>query len=465
MEELKTSHQPAGLDLKQVILIHRHGARTPTHGDLIGHISSSLWKQCNLSPFLHAIQAAADHPRYTDNAVGTDKPHLLVAHPMHKKPPTVARISFGAPSGSRASEQHLAASRSVRQIKSMLQKAGVGSCFSGQLTDIGKLSLYDLGQNMRGLYIDQLKLMPSVLDSRSARFLYLRSTDYTRTIESLQYLLHGFYPPLKRQAPNSLNLHIHVRPDTTETMYPRDDCAALAVEIKRFRDTFKAHSAKRIETTLAKFPILANAFGAGISDMNKVFRIYDTLQCLEGNHLPLPQNVTQSHVEELTALVVDQWGKIFESSDFIASMSLGRFISEFSLQLQAAARGQHDTPKFAIYSGHDTTILPILSAFKASDGAHPGYGSNLLFELHKAQPKSSLWRRMTGWTPPSQHYVRMLYNGSAHALPGCAAPGQHFPGHSEICTLDAFMKEVERITPKNYETKCMSPLKVIPDWD
>ncbi|KAJ8327723.1 hypothetical protein O5D80_004059 [Batrachochytrium dendrobatidis] len=453
------SYHPAGMDLKQVIYIHRHGARTPTHGNLIGLTSASLWNQCNLSPFLKALQTVGDHTHYIERTSD-------LGHAAHKVPPTLSRIAFGAPSGTVASEQHLAASRTVRQLKSLLEKAGVGSCFSGQLTDIGKLTLYNLGQDLRKLYIDKLELLPPILDSRSSQLLYLRSTDYTRTIESLQFLLHGLYPPLKRQAPNSLNLQIHVLPDSAETMHPRDDCAALALEIKRFRDTFFARNANRIKSVLSKFPTFVHAFdGTGISDMNKVFRIYDTLQCLEGNGLPFPKGITEFHMQELTALVVDQWGKLFGSSNFIASMSLGRFVGEFSQQIQAASKGASKTPKMAVYSGHDTTILPILAAFRASDGTHPGYASNLSFELYKTRASDSTWRRLTGWTSPSQHYVRMLYNGKPRPLFGCASQNQHLPGHPEMCTLDAFMAEVDRITPKNYEVKCATPIKVVPDWD
>ena len=42
------------------------GARTPTHGNLIGLTSASLWNQCNLSPFLKALQTVGDHTHYIE---------------------------------------------------------------------------------------------------------------------------------------------------------------------------------------------------------------------------------------------------------------------------------------------------------------------------------------------------------------------------------------------------------------
>nr|KAJ3418650.1 hypothetical protein HK105_008054 [Polyrhizophydium stewartii] len=270
-------------------------------------------------------------------------------------PPALTRVAFGGPSGSAKSNSHLAASRTVEQLKSLLTKASASSCFSGQLTDAGKLMMVELGHELRELYVEKQRFLPQVLDSRTARSIYLRSTDYLRTIESLQFLVHGLYPPLKRQAPNALNLQIHVRPHSDETMYPHDDCATLAVEIKRFRDAFRANNARRLQTTLAKFPTLTRAFdGTNLSDMNKIFRIYDALQSLDGNGLPLPPGVTKEHIKELSDLVIDQWGRAFTSKDAVASLAVGRFFPELAAPLVAAARGDPKATKMSIFSGHDT---------------------------------------------------------------------------------------------------------------
>ena len=36
------------------------------------------------------------------------------------------------------------------------------------------------------------------------------------------------------------------------------------------------------------------------------------------------------------------------------------------------------------------------------------------------------------------HYVRCRYGDETLRLPGCATQGAHYPGHPELCTLDAF---------------------------
>lgn len=50
-----------------------------------------------------------------------------------------------------------------------------------------------LGRNLRHLYVDKLKLLPTVLtDSRDT---YFRSSPFPRALESLQHVIQGFFPP------------------------------------------------------------------------------------------------------------------------------------------------------------------------------------------------------------------------------------------------------------------------------
>ena len=79
-----------------------------------------------------------------------------------------------------------------------------------------------LGSRLRFYYIDQLKLMGQTLLPQS---LYIRSTDYSRTIESVQYLLGGLYPQKNRH--EGQDLQIHVRDYKDETMIPHTNCPSL----------------------------------------------------------------------------------------------------------------------------------------------------------------------------------------------------------------------------------------------
>lgn len=40
------------------------------------------------------------------------------------------------------------------------------------------------------------------------------------------------------------------------------------------------------------------------------------------------------------------------------------------------------------------------------------------------------------------------------ALPACGAPDDHFPGHLELCTFEAFSRRVAELTPSDWAAQC-----------
>ena len=416
---------PNNLELQQVVLVHRHGARTPVHKDLSNILYQGLWHQCSMKPMLEAFQQLQN----------VNEAHSM-EHPAHERPPTFNRIAFAA---------DLVDSWTSKQVNGVPSTGK--ECFYGQLTDGGKRMMQKLGTRLRDLYVDKLHVLPAVLQDSK---LYLRSTDYSRTIESLQYLLHGLYPSQFR---DGYGLKIHVFPDKNETMFPHNACASLAVQTKQFREAFRTSNAQRLSQTLSQFPLLDKALDS-LPMMNRIFRIYDLLKCMHGNEIELPKGYNKSHIDLLEQVVVDQWARVYDSGEEVSRKAIGRFVAEMAAPIQDAVAGKPDAPKLAVFSGHDSTIVPLLCAFKAFDGSYPDFASIVSFELFKSK---SFFDR--------SFYVRMSYNGEPVAIPACQAPDSHLKGDKTICSIDAFMKEVNRIVPQNYEADCASNETVAPDWD
>jgi hypothetical protein len=69
--------------------------------------------------------------------------------------------------------------------------------------------------------------------------------------------------------------------------------------------------------------------------------------------------------------------------------------------------------KFAMFAGHDTTIMPLLAAIQGNlwDRIWSPYASMVTIEIYKAANPSST---------PSGYYFRMVYNGRAISIPNCA---------------------------------------------
>ena len=89
-------------------------------------------------------------------------------------------------------------------------------------------------------------------------------------------------------------------------------------------------------------------------------------------------------------------------------------------------------PAFMLFSGHDTTVAPILSAFGVYSGEWPPYASHMEFELFKDKTNSS-------------YFVRMLYNGNAQIIPGC---------NDEFCPFPVFQSKARAAIPQNETQDC-----------
>lgn len=87
------------------------------------------------------------------------------------------------------------------------------------MTDQGRASTLALGQRLRGLYVDQLGFMPTVL--QDANHMYLRATPIPRALESVQQTFYGLYPPSARAA-DFVPPTIVQRQPNHETLFPNE---------------------------------------------------------------------------------------------------------------------------------------------------------------------------------------------------------------------------------------------------
>ena len=98
-----------------------------------------------------------------------------------------------------------------------------------------------------------------------------------------------------------------------------------------------------------------------------------------------------------------------------------------------------------LVSGHDTTILPTLTALRLWDGSWPPFCSALSFELWVADADET--------APP---LLRVLYNGEGGGVYSSTKVAEAHGAFSEIArwTLDEFGEVVARVVPANHAAEC-----------
>ncbi len=63
-------------------------------------------------------------------------------------------------------------------------------------------------------------------------------------------------------------------------------------------------------------------------------------------------------------------------------LAIGRFLHDLATDLQLVQSGQSKA-KLLLYSGHDSTLGPLLEALQAFDDRHPAMGAYIALELYE----------------------------------------------------------------------------------
>ncbi|KAJ2474320.1 hypothetical protein EV174_005623, partial [Coemansia sp. RSA 2320] len=291
-----------------------------------------------------------------------------------------------------------------------------GTCDVGELTDRGKAQHRLLGSQLRGVYVDKLGFLPSQLNGTDD--IYVRTTHIWRTKNSAESLLGALWP--ERSISPEAAIPIHTYPEQIETMYGNTGACpkltAIAAQITnsdQFQDFLRSQG-----------PLMAKLIGildvSGSSWRNSWDGYVDVVQTRECHGLPLPCSDRASAGTSTTpkCVTVEDAAQVRRNAHYeytfkfrdhplsqnYTRLAIGSLIGTLRDQIQDHIAGKTGSMKLALYSGHDSTVAPLLAALQASNRnmLWPPYASNLVFEL---------WKKTDG-----SRLVRVIYNGQVLKL-------------------------------------------------
>ncbi|KAJ3384403.1 hypothetical protein HDU92_003593, partial [Lobulomyces angularis] len=415
---------PANLQLKKLILFHRHGERTPVDAE------RKPWKMCFLSPQLHNFYVAAE--KFTGKDHSPESPASEGSSTKYSNSNISNLLNFSGV----IFEGNDSKVKNLKALNFFDNFADNGSCLTGQLTDIGKLSMQKLGGNLRNLYVDQLHFIRGELDDKTKNNVYVRSTDYARTIESVQYLLNGFFPNQYRVEKN-WSLPIHIKSEETETLYP-SDASKIAVDLSK---AFKVRVRKELQPAIDDIVLRMKKIGINVAPrMNKLHHLNDYFLCMKGNGVQLPPDVTDSDLEDLERICVKDWWEKYQVDPLLCKYSISGLMKDLKSDLLETDRKS----KVSIYSGHDSTLGPLLSAFQAFDSKIPPFSSIINIEVF--EEKKTMFNFFK-----NNSYVRLLYNGKVVKIPHCQDNSRNLNGDGSFCKINSFLEAVEKMIPSKQD--------------
>uniref|UniRef100_UPI00358E853A lysophosphatidic acid phosphatase type 6 isoform X2 n=1 Tax=Myxine glutinosa TaxID=7769 RepID=UPI00358E853A len=355
-----------GLDLRQAVVLFRHGARTPL----------------TVLPYLPEVQWNSD----------------LLQTPSYTLFDYVTMDEHGVP-------------RSASTDVATLLPNGVPR---GELTRIGMEQAYHLGLHLRDLYIHQRPLLSPSFKSQE---IYIRSTDTKRTIESARCVLAGLFLQ-KQEEPAK----IVVARLEEEVLFPNYICCARLKELLRmmFGNSHKLPDLLKDKEALhALLHLPVDSRGPDF------IALRDVLVARQTHGLPVSLELHDwlPKVEQrATQMMLSGIGT--EQSTEVLQLSSGPLLNLILQNMEEIVEGKK-SPQLLLYSCHDTTLLPLLPVLgiwgsrekeqgvpvgemKPSAETWPPFAASLCIDLlHEAES--------------GKHFVQVSYLNQPFRLPGCTS--------------------------------------------
>lgn len=297
-----------------------------------------------------------------------------------------------------------------------------GECAPGQLTDHGKKRLFELGRRLKKDYVET-GFINGIFNSSEV---HLTSTDFQRTVESLQSLLKGLFKDSHEPIP------INIGKRGVNSLYSSKYCESYLKEksfhLKSVEEKHKDKIKQIFDYVSVKFPVL--------KDSKSPYEIFDIINSSIGNKCDYFKGFCPKIFRMAEIYSLDKFFGLLERKKNL-TIYRGEIIKDLHDRIKNAVEGQYNKTKMFILSAHDVTIYPMLMVFNLQDNKWPGFGSNLVYETFKDKNDN--------------YFVRVKYNGNVKNIPGCT---RVYKNDKSLCSVEDFLRICSETIPKNKQELC-----------
>ncbi|KAM3856133.1 lysosomal acid phosphatase isoform 2-T2 [Vipera latastei] len=307
----------------------------------------------------------------------------------------------------------------------------------GQLSQEGMQQQWDLGRALRRRYYGFLNA------SYNRQEIFVRSTDFDRTLMSAEANLAGLYPPEEQQVFNPniswQPIPVHTVPDDMEKLlrFPLSPCPRYEQLQNETRQT-----PEYINMTLQNMQFLkmvANMTGIQDVSLESVWSVHDALFCEKMHKMHLPAWVNPVVMAKLKELKDFSFNVLFGIHRQVEKARLqgGVLLSQIRKNLTLATKDSapHHL-KMLMYSAHDTTLAALQTALNVYNGKQPPYASCHIFELYQEDD--------------GNFTVEMFFRNESQKEPYVL----QLPKCKQRCPLPQFLQLTEPVISQDWKQEC-----------
>ncbi|KAJ8391432.1 hypothetical protein AAFF_G00089060 [Aldrovandia affinis] len=318
-------------------------------------------------------------------------------------------------------------------------------CEMGELTQTGVVQHLRNGQLLRNTYIKRHKLLPS---DWSGWQLYVESTGKSRTLQSGLALLYGLLPDFDWAK-------LAVR-HQWNTLFCGSSCECPMRNQYLEEDQRRQYKLRVSDTLLDRTYVdMARTVGLPPRQLRAANPI-DSLLCHFCHNLSFP--CTPQGCISLQQFAVIKMQQLEDERDRrrkglylrYALLASHPFLNRTVARMLRTAQGRREE-LFALYSAHDVTVAPLLSALGLAEARFPRFAARVVFELWRRPPPQDKGKgkgkgRGNGGEGGETRglYVRVLYNGEdvTFHTTFCRAHDRH--SAQPLCPFGNFLSFVRR---------------------
>ncbi|XP_018324182.1 venom acid phosphatase Acph-1 [Agrilus planipennis] len=302
----------------------------------------------------------------------------------------------------------------------------------GQLTNKGKLRMYNVGVDLKQRYRCFLGdlYFPDLIEARS--------TDVNRTKASLALSSAGLFPPKGPLIWSLLNwIPIPYNYEKIENDFVLGSKFSNCPKyVQLYGEHLNGPGAELYSDDIPFYKYLTENSGMNVTDPSQIYGLYFALKTEEEWGLSIPRWAKPYLDTELKKGTIKQY-KLQTGTTELKKLAAGFYIKkilEDSLRKISNSLTPQDRKLF-LYSAHEYNIANILTALDIYNDIIPNYGSHIIIELRKING-------VYGFKVLLQNYEG---NGELQLL--------KLPKCDYFCPLDRFVQIVQDIIPED-ESAC-----------